>query len=132
MPLVVKGMVEEQRALRHADRDVRAGIQAEYRKVAEPIRHDAETLPAVRIRRIGTKWDKARTRVTTRLVYVAPKQRGIRRGGHPSKRPNFATLMLSRAYEPALTRNAPFVRRDFERMLDTVARRFNRDNHRVV
>lgn len=131
MPLVVRGMAEVQRALRHADRDVRLGIRDEYRKVAEPIRSDAETLAGMRIRRIGNTWDKQRTGVTAKLVYVAPKKRGIKRGDHPAKRPNLARLMLARAYDPALARNAAFVRRDFERMLDTVARRFNRDNRGI-
>lgn len=125
MPLVVKGMADLQRALKTADRDVRVGIQAEYRRVAEPIRSSAEVLAETRIRNIGPKWGKTRTGITQKLLYVAPKERGIKRGDNPAKRPRFAKLLMTRAFDPALDQNAQNVRRDFDQMLETVARRFN-------
>ena len=74
------------------------------------------------------QWAETRTGVTQKLVYVAPRQRGIKRGDAPAKRPKLAPLMLARSFDPALAHHGPQVRHDFERMLDTVARRFNNDN----
>lgn len=126
MPFVVKGMADLQRALKYADRDVRLGVRREMRETAEPVRRDAQTLAGIRIRRIGSSWDDMRTGVTQRSVYVAPRQRGVRRGDHPLSRPNLARLLMDRAMRPALERNEPQVRQAFDRMLGDMARRFNR------
>jgi hypothetical protein len=62
--------------------------------------------------------------VTRTLVYVAPRQRGVR-GQGPKRRPNLADLMMSRAMEPALERHAGELEANVERMLDRVADQFN-------
>lgn len=126
MPVYVRGMAELQRALTVADRDVRLGVRREMRETAEPVRRDAETLAGMRIRNIGPRWDAMRVGVTQRSVYVAPRQRAVRRGDHPAKRPNLAGLLMSRAMQPALERNEPQVRRAFDEMLGQMAARFNR------
>ncbi len=65
-----------------------------------------------------------RTGITQKLVYVAPRRRGLKQGR--GKRPNLAPLMMGRAMEPALEKNRPEVEREIERLLDTVADDFNR------
>lgn len=124
MPLVVKGMRQLQAALAQADRDVRFGVTQTMRNVAEPVRQDAETLAATRIRNIGTDWSRMRVGVTRRMVYVAPRRRGVK-PGHPASRPNLARLLRTRAMDVAEQRNQAEVRRRFERMLDHMADRFN-------
>lgn len=124
----VRGFTDLQRALKNADRDVRLGVKREMRDAAEPVKRDAETLTATRIRRMSRspQWSRMRVGVTQRVVYVAPKQRGLGRGDHPAKRPKLSGLMLTRAMEPALRQNESQIRRDFEQMLNDMARRFNR------
>lgn len=125
----VQGLANLQRALKHAERDVRLGIRKELRQVVEPIRRDAQTLTGVRIRRmhLSPEWTRMRVGVTQKFIYVAPRQKGVRRRGeHPLKRPNLAELMMSRAMEPALYHNQPDVLRAFEGMLATMAAKFNR------
>lgn len=126
MPLLVRGMADLQRALKVADRNVRLGVRREMRETAEPVRRDAESLAGVRIRNIGDRWDRMRVGVTQRSVYVAPRQRAVRRGDHPAKRPNLAPLLMGRAMQPALEQNAPQVRQAFDEMLGTMAAKFNR------
>jgi hypothetical protein len=128
VPLVVHGMQNLQRALKQADRDTRLGVRRELSGVAEPIRRDVETLARARIRRMprSPQWAEMRVGVTQKLVYVAPRQRGRRRGDDPAKRRKLAPLMITRAMDPALQHNGPAVRRDFEQMLGRMAARFNR------
>ena len=92
--VAVRGLRELNRTFKHAPKDVRRAIRDEYRTVAEPVRSTAATLAASSIRRIGPKWSQMRTGVTQRLVYVAPKQRGVKtRGADPRRRPNLGDLL---------------------------------------
>lgn len=123
----VKGLAELNRALRRTDRDMRLGVRSELREVAEPVRSQAESLAGSEIRRIGPAWQKMRVGITTNLVYVAPKQRGVRgRGSGGRRRPNLAPLLMDRAMQPALDRNAGQIERDLERTLDKIADTFSR------
>ena len=127
MPVAVEGLAGLQRALRNADRDVRLGVRKELRHVAEPVRADAQALAAVRIRRMpqSPRWAGMRTGITRNLVYVAPRQKGVR-GRGPTARPNLAGLLMDRAMEPALARHEDGIVRELDRMLDRVADQFNR------
>jgi hypothetical protein len=118
MPVAVRGLRELNRTFKHAPKDVRREIRDEYRTVAEPIRSTAATLATSSIRRIGPNWSQMRTGVTQRLVYVAPKQRGVTaRGQNPRRRPNLAGLLAERALEPALAQHGHRIEADFDRML---------------
>lgn len=127
MPLAVRGLRELNTALARADRDVRLGIRKELRAVAEPVRSTAELLAPTAVRKIetGDRWSLMRIGITRTSVYVAPRERGVKRG-NPAGRPNLAPMLAGGALEPALDRNAARVERELERMLDTVAARFNR------
>jgi hypothetical protein len=68
-----------------------------------------------------------RVGVTQRLVYVAPRERGVKsRGPDPRGRPKFATLMEARAMDPALERNEPMIERQVEALFDDLAADWNR------
>jgi hypothetical protein len=95
--VVMKGLPQLKRLAKAAAPEAHRDLTKGLRGVAEPIRADAESLAATSISRVG---------VTQRLVYVAPRQKGVRaRGPHPKRRPKFATLLEQRAMTPALERN---------------------------
>lgn len=126
--LRVRGIEELNRALKHADRDVRLGVKKLQAGVAEPVRADAEALAVSSITRIGPVWSRMRIGVTVRSVYVAPKQRGVQsRGASLRKRPNLAPLLMNKAMQPALDRNAPLIAGAYDRMLGEVTERFGRN-----
>jgi hypothetical protein len=108
--VVVHGLREIELLAKSKGREASRTLNKELRAVAEPIRSDAERLATSNITRIGPRWGKMRVGVTQRLVYVAPKERGVKgRGDLPRRRPRFADLMQARAMQPALTQNSAFV-----------------------
>jgi hypothetical protein len=123
----VRGLRELELLARSKGREASRELNRGLRSVAEPIRRDAEQLAATNITRIGPKWSKMRVGVTQRLVYVAPRERGVKgRGDLPKRRPKFADLMQARAMQPALTQNSAFVLRS----VDAVMTRFVEDWNR--
>ena len=129
--VIVKGYTELQRALARGQRDLRLGVRRELRNVAEPVKIEAQQLATERIARIGpmrsNSWARMRVGITRKAVYVAPKQRGrASRANRRLRRPNLARLLMHRALEPALQRNATRVRERFELMLDRLGNDFNR------
>lgn len=128
MPIYVHGFRELSAAFAKVGGDTNREFRASERRIAEPIRRDTETLAHDRIRRMPASplWAKMRTGVTRKLVYVAPRQRGARRqGDFRRRRPNLADLLMTRAMEPALEKNAANVEREIAALLDRVARDFN-------
>lgn len=119
----VTGLRDLNRALKRTDRDMRLGIRAELRSVAEPVRVDAEQLTASSIRNIGNAWSRMRVGITTDSVYVAPRERGLKRGER--KRPNLAPL-IAEPMEKALDNNADRIEDDLGDVLDRVADNFSR------
>jgi len=103
--VILKGQRDLIRAFNLAGRETRREIRSALRDVAEPIRADAEQLAAETIPRIGPRWSRMRVGVTTRLVYVAARERGVRKVDDPRARPKLADLLMGRAMEPALERN---------------------------
>ena len=128
MPIAVRGLRELTRTFNNAPADVKRAYKDELRTVAEPVRMDAEQLAVSTIRKVGPDWSKMKTGVTTRLVYVAPKQRGAGgRGPSPRRRPKFGTLLMDRAMQPALDRRRPGIEQDFDQMLDRLVVKWDRD-----
>lgn len=101
----IKGMRELSAAFAKFGKEANGQLREEFAKVAEPIRRDAEQNAQAEIRRIGSKWSAMRVGVTRRVVYVAPKARGVGRGVGGRRRPNLAPLLMERAMRPALERN---------------------------
>lgn len=111
--VILRGQRELIRAFTAAGKAAGKEIRAELRAVAEPVRHDAESLAlseiphmAPIVSKSAVPWWRMRVGVTTKSVYVAPVQRGVKgRGDLSRRRPKFADLMMERAMEPALERN---------------------------
>ena len=124
--VTVDGLADLNRALRRTDKQIRAGVRKELRGVAEPVRKDAERLAASEIRNIGHDWSRMRTGITTNLVYVVPRKRGVKRHDDPRKRKNLNPLLMDRAMQPALDKHAHEIEQSFDDMLDRVADNFSR------
>ena len=131
--LVVHNLAALSKTFKNAPKDVRLAYRRELRTIANPVRAAAEALAVTKIRNLGagSPWAKMRIGVTQRLVYVAPKQKGVR-GRSPRGRgkgtgpPSFADLLATRAMEPALEQNEARIRREFEQLLDRLTRDWNR------
>lgn len=123
--VTVRGLRELEILFADFGKDAKRELNVELRKIAEPIRADAQSLAVSGIPRIGPKWSKMRVGVTRTLVYVAPRQRGVR-AGSPRSRPKFAQLMLDRAMDPALERNRGRVEGDVESLFEHLANDWNR------
>ncbi len=125
--VTVEGLRGLERLFAAAGPVANKALRAELREVAEPIRADAQHLAESTIPRIGPKWGRMRTGVTQKLVYVAPRERGIKtRGPDPRRRPKFATLMEARAMGPALRQNEANVERRVADLFDHLASDWNR------
>lgn len=121
-------MRELTRTFQNAPKDVNRAYRDELKTVAEPVRMESEQLATSSIRRMTPAWSKMKTGVTTRLVYVAPRKRGIGgRGDDPRRRPNLGTLLMDRALQPALERNRARVEQDFDQMLDRLVTKWDQD-----
>lgn len=132
--VALKGYRELATAFAKSDKDTKKGLPLVMRQVAEPIRRDATSLTRTKIRKMDDRWSQMRVGVTRTLVYVAPKQRGIKTRGHDPRRrgagymkaPDIGTMMMERGMEPALHRHEADVANAVERALDKLAADFNR------
>jgi hypothetical protein len=123
--VVVDGYRELLRAFSVADKTLSKELRSGLRDAAEPVRSDSEALAVARIPNIGLPWSRMRVGITTRSVYIAPRQRGAR-GRSTRKRPNLAGLLLGRAMEPALDANIASVSESVDDVLATVGRAWER------
>lgn len=126
--VAVRGYRELSAAFAALDKEQKKKLPLVMREVAEPVRRDAETFASQRVRNIdaGDPWARMRTGVTRRLVYVAPKQRGVKGRDRRRRRPNLATLLAERALEPALHRHEADIERALDQALDRLCDEFNR------
>lgn len=128
-PVALRGQRELLASLKHADRETRLGVRRELREIAAPVAATAEQLALTTIRGMARspKWARMRVGVTQKLVYVAPRQKGVRgRGRGGRRRPNLADLMMDRAMQPALHRHEAELEQSLDHMLDVIADGFNR------
>jgi len=114
----VRGYRELQKAFKVADKALKKELRDALKDVAEPVREDAQQLARSSISHIGNDWAQMRTGITTKVVYVAPKQKGTR--DRSRKRPKLATLLAGKSLEPALERNKHQLEARVGRALDTV------------
>jgi len=129
----VRGLDGLNRALRRSSRDVRLGIRKELREVAEPVRAEAEHRAHSEISGIArgrgrSHWERMRVGLSLAhdLIYVAPRQRGVKgRGADPRRRPNLADLMMGRAMEPALEHHQAQIEARVGRALDRISERWS-------
>lgn len=126
-PLHIEGLRDLSRAFRLADKELIRELRVSLRKVAEPVRVDAQHLALTEIRRMTLPWSEMRVGVSQTSVYVAPKKRGVKtRGKDPRRRPNLFDLLLGRSLEPALEHNEGRVVFEVEKMLGSVGRAWER------
>lgn len=116
------GVRELSRAFARADDTLKRELRDGLRDAAEPVRRDAELLARLEIRNIGVPWSRMRSRVTTRSVWVAPVERGVKsRAAQPRRRPNLAQLLLDEM-GTALEHNRDQVADEVEDVLAKVGR----------
>lgn len=119
----VHGLAETQRAFSRANKELSKDLRTSLRKVAEPVRAEAETMAVHNIPHVGGPWSRFRVGVTRHSVYVAPRQRGRRSA---LRRPNFAGILMDRAMQPALDAHANDIEDSLKDMLDDIADRWGR------
>ncbi len=120
----VEGLRELQRAFAVVDKQLSRDLKKTLREAAEPVRSDAESRASSAIPRIGLPWSRMRIGVTRSSVYVAPRERGARRGSQ--RRPSLASLLLDRAMMPALEENQPRVLAAVDELLQDMGRHWER------
>jgi hypothetical protein len=124
----VENLRDLQAGLAKLERETRLGFRHGLREVVEPVRTGAEQLAMQNIRRMphSPQWSRMRIGVTRNLVYVAPRQRGVKtRGRHNFGRPNLGDLLMERAMEPALEQHAAEVEARLGELLDRTLDKFN-------
>lgn len=123
----VKGLRELNRAFARADKTLKREKNDALKDAAEPVRREAEALAVSNISRIGVPWSRMRVGVTQKVVYVAPKERGVRsRGDQRRRRPNLAGRLMDDAMQPALDHNHQKVVENLDHVLATVGRAWER------
>lgn len=121
--VAIYGLRELQRAFKLVGPLAQKELRGALRALGEPVAHDAEQLARANIRRIGRPWSEMRVGVTQTLVYVAPRQRGVKsRTDRRFRRPNLFDLLMGRSMEPALERNEARVEAGVAVILDTVGK----------
>lgn len=105
--LIIDGLGAVQRAFRKAGKDVRKDLRDALRDSADPVKFSAQVLAITRISHMSAPWSEMRVGVTSKLVYMVPKQRGrlTKRNPQRYRRPNMGQLLMDKAMEPALTAN---------------------------
>lgn len=134
----VEGLAELRAALRAFPAEVNREFNKDMRAAVEPARQAIEGRMASDISHMkdGSPWIAARTGTSLNYVYIVPNQRGSRgasasrkrpasKGELSRKRPNFAPLAMSKAYEPARTEMAAGVTVAAEAAIAKVVARMN-------
>lgn len=124
--VVVQGFEELQKSIARSGPAVKAAMNEGLREGGESVRAIAGLYARDRIS--GMKrakvspppWSIMRVGITSKIVYVAPVERGIksRNPFDPRRRPNLFELILNRALEPAAITGQPIVAAKVEVLLD--------------
>ena len=112
------------RALQQVDKDLKREISVELHSIGALVQHDVESLALSTIPNMTMPWSQMRVGQTPFLIYVVPRQKGVR-GKGPRRRPRFAELMLRRAMRPALARKKPEVDARFQKVVSVVCGKFS-------
>jgi hypothetical protein len=123
----VEGYTDLLRAFKVADRTLTRELRGRLRDVARPVADTAERLTAegrpIRNLSPGDPWSGMRVGVTTKVVYVAPKERGRRTRDRPTiARPNLADRLMEDAMSPALDQHTDDIVNEMDRLLAEVGR----------
>lgn len=124
----VGGLRDLVRTFRELEPALARAWRAELLAVAEPVKVRAQQLAGLEITNLlsptaEVDWWEMRVGVEARdgVVYVAPKQRGIKQGA--GKRPNLAGLLLAQM-DRALDENVPVIEARVELMVDGLIERY--------
>jgi hypothetical protein len=123
----LEGAKELIRTFEHAPTQLKRAYRKKLPDIAEPTRLDAQRFALDNIRRMfdSPQWARMRTVVGSSSAYIAPQQRGVRSG--PKKRPNLATLLESRALDPAAEAHEKQVEHDFDQLNAKLIRQWEND-----
>jgi hypothetical protein len=130
-PVIVSGFSQLERDLKATSPAMLKAMRTGLTVAMEPIKRDADRLSIQRIsgmKRAKKKpppWSLQKIGQTTREVYMVPTEKGARaRQDSALRRPNFATLMLGKSYDPALEGNRVQVANTVDNLIGTVTREF--------
>jgi hypothetical protein len=130
-PVIVTGFSQLERDLKATSPAMLKAMRTGLTVAMEPIKRDADRLSIQRIsgmkraKRKPPPWSLQKIGQTTREVYMVPTEKGARaRQDSALRRPNFATLMLGKSYDPALEGNRVQVANTVDNLIGTVTREF--------
>lgn len=123
----VDGLRELERAFRLVSKDETKLLRKELKAAAQPVKLAAEGKAVSEIRRMphSPRWAVMRLGYARNLVYMVPKQKGVR-GRGPRARRNLSQLLLNRAMIPAVEQNRGQVEQRVQNVLDTIGRQWER------
>jgi hypothetical protein len=130
--VIVHGFEDLQKELKRTGPEVSRAMNAALKESAEPARvlaglyarRDISGMKRAKLK--PPPWSIMRVGVTTKMVYVAPVERGVktRNPFDPRRRPNLFGLIMDKAFEPASIAAEPLVARAVDSILDEVLGRF--------
>lgn len=141
-PVIVSGFAELERDLKASSPLLLKAMRTGLTIAVEPIKRDADRLALTEIsgmkraRKTARRsrgfigpllpaWSVQKTGQNTREVYMVPTEKGARAKQNSAlRRPNFATLMLGKSYDPALEGNRVQVLNTVDHVIGTVTRTF--------
>jgi hypothetical protein len=119
----VRGLKELSRDFRRISKDLSDELVDGLKEAADGVRSDAEDLALGKIRNmpLSPHWAGMRIGVSRAqgLVFMVPAARSRRRKG--SGRSNLKNLLLERAMDPALAKNADGVVKNVDNLLGKIA-----------
>lgn len=123
----VDGLRELERAFRLVSKDETRLLRKELKAAAQPVKLAAEGKAVSEIRRMphSPRWAVMRLGYARNLVYMVPKQKGVR-GRGPRARRNLSQLLLNRAMIPAVEQNRVQVEQRVQHVLDTIGQQWER------
>lgn len=127
----IEGFPELARALARTGPEVRRALNEELHALAQPIAVSAERHAEADISGLARKrrsdWGAMRVGIARgfSLVYVAPRERGVKsRGIDARRRPRFADLLRDKAMTPAVAENEAGLVAGAERVVDDATSRW--------
>jgi hypothetical protein len=141
-PVILAGFTELERDLKATSPALLKAMRIGLTLAVQPIKKEADSLALTRISgmkraRKGAQkkasfigpvlpaWSVQKTGQNTKEVYMVPTEKGARaRENSGLRRPNFATLMLGKSYDPALESNRVQVLNTVDHVIGSVTRTF--------
>ena len=130
-PIIVSGFSQLERDLKATGPEMLKAMRTGLTLAVEPIKKEADSLARTEIsgmKRAKIKpppWSINKIGQSTREVYMVPTEKGARaRTDAARRRPNFASLMLGRSYDPALEANRAQVANTVDHLIGSVTRTF--------